>query len=412
MPLDLDPRFTFDAFVVGPANRLAVAAARRVADTPGTTYNPLFIYSGSGPRQDPPARRHRAHEVQRLHGIRRASSRPSSSSWSDLAGVEAGERDAFRSRLRAGGVLLLDDVQFLAGQRQVQEELIRAWDALIARGGQVVLTSDRPPQEIDGLDDRLLSRLSGGLIVDMSPPDYETRIAIARRKADERGQHPVARGLPGLARIAFTNVRELQGALNRLIAVQELEGRAVTADEVPRLLGAAAERGRTSSASSCPTSPAPWARWWIRADRQIADAILAWEGEGFRTRRLDSALSGHVTAAPGGDLVRTLRGRHRPAPGDRGGDPRSWTRTPGAGRRVLRDPDRVAEAEALLAGCASGRRRRPARRRAAASTTSRGGLPGGPGRPGRGRGARCATYNPSTCWGRPARADHAARRPG
>src|SRR5690606_17210987 len=106
------------------------------------------------------------------------------------------------------------------------------WDALSSRGGQVVLASDRPPPEIDGIDERLLSRFSGGLIVDIGAPDYETRVAIVRRKAEERGQ-ALSPGVPEIrARTAFANVRELQGALNRLLAVQELEGRAVGVDEV------------------------------------------------------------------------------------------------------------------------------------------------------------------------------------
>jgi chromosomal replication initiator protein len=347
MSLDIDPRFTFDAFVVGPANRLAVAAARRVAESPGSSYNPLLIYSASGL-----GKTHLlsaiGHEAGRLHAVdilydtvERLMDRVSRA-------VEAGERDAFRTLTRDHGLVLLDDVQFLAGRRQVQEELIRAWDELTGRGGQVVLTSDRPPQEIDGLDARLMSRLSGGLLVDMGAPDYETRVAIARRKADERGGRLDAEVFKVLARVAFTNVRELQGALNRLLAVQELEDRPVTAAEVARLLGSAAERGIDefgeflSDISGTVTSVVE------AAERKVADAILAWEGEGYRTRRLDSALAGTLTAAQADGLIQRFEqdvGRLRQIEAEvRAVDEAA----PELKAAALRDPDRVAEAETLL----------------------------------------------------------------
>lgn len=349
MPLDLDPRFTFESFVVGPANRLAVAAARRVSDSPGTTYNPLFIYSGSGL-----GKTHLlgaiGHQVHQVHAVPAVFDTMEHFIEAVRTAVEAGERDVFRGWLRDAELLLLDDVQFLGGQRQIQEELLRAWDALAARGAQVVLTSDRPPQEIDGLDDRLLSRLSGGLIVDMSAPDYETRIAIARRKADERGSTLSKEVCQALARVAFTNVRELQGALNRLIAVQELEGRTVTPEEVPGLLGAAAERGVDEFGEFLSEITGTVGSVVAEADRRVADAILAWEGEGFRTRRLDSALTGTVTAAQAEEVVRRYEqdvARLREiASRIRGLDPDAMELQ----SDVLWDPDRVSEAEALLSG--------------------------------------------------------------
>src|SRR5690606_17777857 len=236
--LELDPRFTFEALVIGAANRLAAAAARRVAESPGASYNPLFIYSASGLGKTHLINAN-GHYARRLHPYINVVYDSLEHFTSEItAAIEAGERDAFRQRVSGTGILLLDDVQFLAGQRRMQEELLRVWDALSSRGGQVVLASDRPPPEIDGLDDRLQSRFSGGLIVDIGPPDYETRVAIVRRKAEERGQVLGPGVAEALARIPFTNVRELQGALNRVIAVQELEGRTVTPEEVARLLGA------------------------------------------------------------------------------------------------------------------------------------------------------------------------------
>ncbi len=348
MSVDLDPRFTFDAFVVGPANRLVVAAAKRVADAPGTTYNPLFIYSASGLGKTHllTAIGHQAHKLhdtdvvfETLEGLMEQIS----------GAVEAGEQDAFRGRLRKAGVLLLDDVQFVAGQRQTQEELIRAWDALSSRGAQVVLTSDRPPQEIDGLDDRLLSRLSGGLIVDMSAPDYETRVAIARRKAEERGRPLSADVCQAVGRIAFTNVRELQGALNRLIAVQDLEDRTVEPAEVVALLGVAAERGRDEFGEFLSDITGTVSAVVEEADQRVADAILAWEGEGFRTRRLEGALNGTLTIEQAEELIRRYEhdvARLRQIEGEvRTLDPEARELE----AAVLRDPDRVAEAESLLA---------------------------------------------------------------
>lgn len=346
--MNLDSRFTFDAFVVGPANRLAVAAARRVAESPGASYSPLFIYSGSGL-----GKTHLltaiAHEVARLHGLE-STYRTAHELMDEIAGaIAAGERDALRSRIRTQGVVLLDDVQFLAGQRQVQDELIRSWDEHLGQGGQVVLTSDRPPHEIDGLDDRLVSRLSGGLIVDMAAPDYETRAAIARRKADEMGQPLAPEVYQVLARIAFNNVRELQGALNRLMAVQQLEGRRVAAHEVGDLLGAAAAREIDEFGEFLSDVGGTVGAVVDPVEQSIGDAILEWEGQGFRTRRLDAALADDLTSEQAEALVRRFEedvDRLRAIESRiRALDPAS----PELGAAPLRDPDRVADAERLLA---------------------------------------------------------------
>src|SRR5690606_6314777 len=227
--------------IVGSANRLAAAAAKRVAEAPGAAYNPLFLYSESGLGKTHLIMAIGNH-IHRVHDdIEVVYDTLEHLMEGVMEAIQAGERDAFRARLRGASVLLLDDVQFLAGRRGAQEELLRSWDALTARGGQVVLASDRPPAEIDGLDQRLLSRFSGGLMADLSVPDYETRVAIARHKAEERGHLLSAGVAEALAKHAFGNVRELQGALNRIIAVQELDRRPVSAEEVADLLGRPAE---------------------------------------------------------------------------------------------------------------------------------------------------------------------------
>lgn len=352
--LMLDPRFTFDTFIVGPPTRLAVAAARRVAEAPGSAYNPLFIYSASGL-----GKTHLTMAVGHHAGRVRTGLVVVYETLEHLleeitAALQAGEQDAFRHRLRDADVLLVDDVQFLTGRRAAQDELLRAWDALSLRGGQVVLASDRPPTEIDDLDDRLLSRFSGGLIVDLAAPDYETRIAIVKRKAGERG-HTLSPGVAeALARVPFGNVRELQGGLNRVLALQELDGRDVGAEEVGRLFGERAAPAQpadefgsflaevSGAVAAAIASPARGSR--------LADAITEWQRKGYRTGRLDvAAASGdaepdRVEALLAGFAVDAERldsvaGEIRALDGNAPELARS---------ELLRDPDRLAEAQQLL----------------------------------------------------------------
>lgn len=351
-PIELDPRFTFETFVVGAANRLASAAARRVAEAPGSTYNPLFIYSASGLGKTHLTMAIGHHTQRLLPSLRVLYDTLEHFMEEVMTAIETGERDSFRLRLGGTGLLLLDDVQFLAGRHRTQEELLRVWDIVSANGGQVVLTSDRPPQEIDSLDERLLSRFSGGLIVDIGAPDYETRVAIARRKADERGQLLTAGVAETLARIAFSNVRELQGALNRLIAVQELEGRSVAAEEVAKLLGRMAHPTQFDEFGSFLaeiTDTLDEVVAQAPAEGQIANAILRWQGEGYGTRRLEAALAETIAAEDAEALIREYERdveRLREIAGE------IAALDPGAaelGRReLLRDPYRLGEAEALL----------------------------------------------------------------
>jgi chromosomal replication initiator protein len=226
MSTSLDPRLTFDTFVVGPANSLAVAAGRRVAHAPGASYNPLFIHGGSGL-----GKTHLllaiGHEARRLAGVDvayHADSRPS-------AAIPA-------------GVLLLDDAQLLGEAPATQGELVRVWDEQVAAGGQLVLASDRLPYEIPGLDPRLLSRMTGGLIATLTAPDHRTRVEIVRRTASARGVQVSLAVQQVLARVAFTNVRELQGAVTRILAVQEMAGREVAAEDVSELLNGTAHARR------------------------------------------------------------------------------------------------------------------------------------------------------------------------
>ncbi len=234
---DLDPKFTFDSFVVGPANRLAAAAARRVADAPGTSYNPLFIYSSSGLGKSH-ILNSIAHYAARVHpgfGVMYVTVETFLNEL--MQAVQSGSEEEFRQRYAELHILLLDDVQFFTGQKEAQEILLRLLDGMSKSGGQVVLASDRPPAEIDGLDARLLTRFSGGLLVDIAVPEYETKVAILRKKGEERGQTFEAGVTEALAKHAFTSVRALAGALNKILAIQELEGRQVAEDEIEELAG-------------------------------------------------------------------------------------------------------------------------------------------------------------------------------
>jgi chromosomal replication initiation ATPase DnaA len=355
-------RFTFDNFVVGSGNRLSVAAARRVADSPGASYNPLFIYGASGL-----GKTHLVtsigHKAEKEHSDLSVVYDTLEHFMDEaMEAIQAGERDTFRARFQKVGLLILDDVQFLAGKPRTQEELIRVWDAMSGRGGQVVLTSDRPPQEIDGLDERLLSRFSGGLIVDIGAPDFETRVAIVRRKAQEQG-HELTDGVAELlARSTFSNVRELQGALNRVLAVQELEGRMVAKEEVAKLVGGETEPvvsefgdflADVSLAVDAVVSRST-------EDQQLAAAIMRWGGDGYRTIRLESLLHGAHDPSEVEEVVRAFEldvERLREI------DAEIRTLDPAAPELhwgVLRDPDRIADAEAMLAAVRERRRPLPA----------------------------------------------------
>jgi chromosomal replication initiator protein len=341
--MELDPRLTFETFVVGPANRLAAAAARRAADSPGTNYNPLFLYSDSGLGKSHILSAI-AHRSQKNHPEREVMYQPLEVHLGELTqALERGEDQDLRSRYEALDILLLDDVQFLTGQNQAQEMLLRTIDRITARGGQVVLASDRPPSEIDGLDSRLLSRFSGGLIVDIGTPDLETRVAILHRKTEARGGMLEPGVAEALARTPFRNVRELQGALNRVLVLQELEGRPVSVEELPSVVGTTGSGGEVRTSSDPVPSTQPEWRRKVEAARSRA------EGAGFITRRLDRLLGSSGKPQDWEQVLRrfrldTERSLEIREQLDLLGNP--W---PEAAVTLLRDPDRLEESEALLA---------------------------------------------------------------
>jgi chromosomal replication initiator protein len=353
---DLDPRFTFEHFVVGPANRLASAAARRTAENPGASYNPLFLYASSGL-----GKTHIlgaiAHHAAKHHPDIRVEYETLEGFLAKLTQALGGEDPGGgRARYESLDVLLMDDVQFLTGQSEAQEMLLRTLDVFAGQGRQVVLTSDRPPSEIDGLDARLRSRFEGGLLVDIGPPEYETRVAIIRKKAEARGQPLNAEVEDIIGRIAFRNVRELSGALNRVLAIQELEGRTVGPEEAALMFGRqkpvagspATEVDRFLDELSTTVAAQVEARElpWRKLLRETAEEV---EAEEFRADRLRRLLQKDSPPEDARQVVKEFREtirrlREIRARLEEVGNP--W---PEAAHGVLRDPERLEEAEALLA---------------------------------------------------------------
>ncbi len=227
----------FDALVIGAANRTAVTAARAVARAPGAAYNPLLIYARPGL-----GKTHLlgaiAHEMQATDPSVRVEVLTLDEFVEEFhVALAAGKSDQYRSRFASADVLLLDDIQFLSRQREMQAELLRVIDVMLAAQKQVVLTSDRPPAEIEALDDRLLTRFAGGLVLDIAAPDFETQVAILQRKSEERGADFPAGVLEAVATLGIESVRELVGALNRLMAFQAVNDAPLDAAQARMLIG-------------------------------------------------------------------------------------------------------------------------------------------------------------------------------
>ncbi len=219
---NLNPKYTFENFVVGPFNELAHAAALAVAEKPGLVYNPLFIYGGVGLGK--------THLLQSIGNAVVKNSPQKKVRYIPAEKFTAGivsairnhDVETFKNRYRAIDVLILDDVQFLAGKEKTQEEFFHTFNALYEDNKQIVLSSDRPPKAIPALAERLRSRFEGGMIGDISYPDYETRIAILKAKGQEHGFSLPEDVLDYIANNIQRNIRELEGALNRLITYQKI----------------------------------------------------------------------------------------------------------------------------------------------------------------------------------------------
>jgi chromosomal replication initiator protein len=224
------PKYTFRNFVVGASNQFAHAASQAVANQPGDRYNPLFIYGGVGL-----GKTHLAnaigHQVLKRNPSARVVFLSSDTFMNELiAALRRDRMDAFRERFRGTDVLIVDDVQFLAGRERTQEEFFHTFNSLYENHHQIVLTSDKFPKEIPDLEERLRNRFEWGLIADIQPPDMETRVAILEKKADLEGIHLPQDVAIFLASNIDSNVRELEGSLTRLGAFASLNKCPITAD--------------------------------------------------------------------------------------------------------------------------------------------------------------------------------------
>jgi len=345
MTLQLDPRFTFDTFAVGSGNRMAAAAARRVAESPGASVNPLFVHGGPGTGK--------THLLQATVSLARAV-RPdllviweTGESLADRisAAVAKGTVQAFQDALLDAQLVVVDDVHHLTGKGRTQEELLAVWDELLKAGVQIVLAADAPPTELEGLDERLRQRMTNGLAVDLAAPETDARLEIVRRGAADRGLS-LATGVDRV--LAGLPVHGLREGLDRIAEVQASRGAQVQPAEVASLVADAQQRRPNDEFHAWLTDiavtveqlveEAPWRR-------RLAEAILRYEGEGIRTRRLESALD--ADTAPDVDAVlesfeadvarlRQLSGELTALDGDAARNP------------ALADPDRIPEVEALL----------------------------------------------------------------
>lgn len=226
--------YTFERFVVGNSNKFAHAAARAVADHPAENYNPLFIYGESGL-----GKTHLmyaiAHTIHRTHPDFRIVYIKGDAFTNELIqAIREGRNQEFRDKYRAADVFLMDDVQFIAGRDSTQEEMFHTFNTLYEAKKQIVFTADRPPKEMLRLEDRLKTRFEWGLLADIQPPDYETRVAIIKNKSIRMGVEMPEAVLQYIAENITANVRQIEGTVNKIMALRDLEGSDVDAATVAR----------------------------------------------------------------------------------------------------------------------------------------------------------------------------------
>ncbi|MFA4830733.1 MAG: chromosomal replication initiator protein DnaA [Patescibacteria group bacterium] len=232
----LNAKYNFTSFVVGKGNELAHAAARAVADRPGDAYNPLFIYGGVGLGK--------THLIQAVANkmlennpqikVLYVSSEKFTGEF--VNAVKEGRAKEFKERYRNVNLLLIDDIQFISGKEQTQEEFFHTFNELHQNGNQIVLTSDRPPKAIPAMEDRLRSRFEWGMIADIAPPDMETRVAILQKKCQEKQFDLSEEMLQLIASSIQSNIRELEGALNKIAAYHDLKNSTPTEETVKSIL--------------------------------------------------------------------------------------------------------------------------------------------------------------------------------
>lgn len=233
----LNPRYTLQNFIVGSTNNLAYAAAQAIIQSPGTLYNPLFVYGPSG-----------VGKTHLMQGV--GSSLVTKNPYAKLIyasserflvdfvdSIQNKKMGDFRSKYRSTDILLIDDIQFIAGKDSAQEEFFHTFNELYSRNAQIILTSDRPPNEMQKLESRLMSRFQGGLMVDIQLPDFETRVAILKAKLSERGEYLSDEILALIAENVQSNIRELEGKLIQILQVSKLQNQPITVESVNQFLG-------------------------------------------------------------------------------------------------------------------------------------------------------------------------------
>lgn len=234
--IGLNSKYTFDSFVIGPSNRFAHAASLAVADSPAKAYNPLFIYGGVGL-----GKTHLMHAI----GQRALAKSPkakvlyiSSEEFTNqlISAIQNRITPKFREKYRSVDILLIDDVQFIAGKESTQEEFFHTFNTLYDAHKQIVVSSDRPPKEIRSLEERLVSRFEWGLVTDIQPPDFETRVAILKKKSEKETIALPEDVFYFLAEKVKTNIREMEGALIRVVAYSQLIGKEISVELAKEVL--------------------------------------------------------------------------------------------------------------------------------------------------------------------------------
>lgn len=246
-----DDEYTFDHFIVGNSNKFAHAAAVSVANNPAQNYNPLFIYGQSGL-----GKTHLLYAIAAVIRKTHPSYRIIYVKGEDftnelISAIQEGDVQNFRGKYRMADLLLIDDIQFIAGKERTQEEFFHTFNALYESKKQIVLTSDRPPKEINTLEDRMKTRFEWGLLADIQPPDYETRMAIIRAKADKLGFALPPEVIQVIAETLHSNVRQIEGTVKKIQALHNLLGQDINVE----LANRAIDEVRGSDAERLPTPP-------------------------------------------------------------------------------------------------------------------------------------------------------------
>jgi len=239
----LHPRFTFKTFVVGNSNNLAYAAAQGVIKNPGSTYNPFFIWGGVGVGKTHLVQAV-AHQILKINPEKKVLYTTAENFTNDLVSALRNKSMAqFKRKYRQPDIFIVDDIQFIAGKEYIQEEFFHTFNSLYIAEKQIILTSDRKPEEIHPVEERLISRFMGGLTVDIQPPDFEMRVAILKQKAQEKKIALSEEVITFIAETVQSNARELEGILSQIIARAQAQGEKITLGSIKEFFGIRSKQG-------------------------------------------------------------------------------------------------------------------------------------------------------------------------